>query len=105
MERPEAHAIVRPVNVVLHQSPLSVLKHYCLIPYRSIKVYNSIIVGLLRATFWKNRAFWVKSMKLGTHIKHPLLIIFRYVPKSAAIPGDPGSRQNDKHFLQMLLSL
>jgi len=30
-------------------------------------------------------------MKLGIHIKYPLLIIFRYGPKSAAPPGDSGS--------------
>jgi len=70
------------------------------------KYKTKTMVGLLRATFWKNRAFWVKSMKLGTHITHSLLIIFIYRPKSAALPGDSGGHFSKWPTLfQMLLSL
>ena len=55
-------------------------------------MYGSVspIVGLLGTIFESNRVSLVKSMKLGTHVKHPLLIIFRYGPMSAAPPGDHG---------------
>ena len=47
-------------------------------------------------------------MTLGTHIKHPLLIIFRYGPKSAAPPGDRGyslhiRNDNNGVFLKILI--
>jgi len=87
-------------NHTFHMNMFFILLIYHLIniffdfPRSSSRKYTVLIVGRLR----KKSCILGKSMKLGTLIKYPLLIIFRYGPKPAAPSGDRGGHY-DSHFL------